>query len=223
MNIKQLLKCLVPSRLVREYQLGRIRRALFRNSGDGGLIQSVKVSPQAVLDKTTEISDGVFVGDHACIGRHTYIHAGSEVLCAEIGNFCSIATNVHIGMFEHPLENISTSSRLYLNMLKNHAFYTDIPKPAIIGNDVWIGSNAVVLGGVRVGNGAVIGAGSVVTKDVPPYAVVGGVPARIIKYRFDEDKIQRLNEIRWWNWSDETILKNRAFFESGADITESIV
>ncbi len=223
MKVKVFFKCLLPSRLVRERQLTLIRRALFHNGMDGALIQSVRVSPRAALDRTTEISDGVFIGDGVRIGRHSYIHSGSEVLSAVIGNFCSIGTDVRIGMFEHPTGNISTSSRLYLRLLRDEDFYSDIPKPAVIGSDVWIGSGATVLGGVRVGDGAIVGAGAVVTKDVPPYAIVGGVPARIIRYRFREDKIERLLRLQWWNWSDDKICRNRRFFEADAETVETVM
>jgi len=85
----------------------------------------------------------------------------------------------------------------------------DINKPVEIKNDVWIGANAVILSGVTVGNGAVIAAGAVVTKDVPDYAIVGGVPAKIIKYRFAQEEIEILNQIKWWDWPDEKLKENR--------------
>lgn len=219
LKIKKILRLCVPSKLQREIKLKQIRTKLFGNDSAGGVyLQSVLISPKAVLDETAEIADGVYVGDYACVGRHTYIQRGSEVLSARIGNFCSVGTNCHIGMFEHPIENISTSSRLYLRILDDGDFYNDIPKPVQIGNDVWIGSNATVLGGITIGDGAVIGAGAVVTKDVPPYAVVGGVPAKIIKYRFSDEKIQALQRLQWWEWTDKEIFQNKKMFETQATV-----
>lgn len=89
-----------------------------------------------------------------------------------------------------------------------------VQKKVIIGNDVWIGSHALILGGVKIGDGAVIGAGAVVTKDVPPYAVVGGVPARIIKYRFSQEIIDKLLEIKWWNLPENILKENIKLFQT---------
>ena len=116
MDIRLLLKCCIPSKLLREIRLREIRsKVLHQNSGGGGQLQAILISTNAVLDDTTENADGGFIGDYVCIGRHTYIQRGSEVLSARIGNFCSIGTNCHIGMFEHPIGNISTSSSTTAN------------------------------------------------------------------------------------------------------------
>lgn len=124
-----------------------------------------------------------------------YIPSGTE-----IGRYCSFAQNVYIFNGNHPLKNKSMHPFFYNPKFK----YVDrdmIPrKKLIIGNDVWIGFNAIILPSVsKIGNGAVIGAGSVVTKDVPPFAVVAGNPAKIIKFRFSESKIQEITKSAWWN------------------------
>lgn len=217
MDIKSIICSIAPSGFKRSIRLNSIRKALYKGKYAGYNIQSVQVSTHALISPIAEIWDQVYIGDFVSMGAHSYIQSGSRVLSAKIGKFCSIGTNCHIGMFEHPVDNISTSSRLYLKLMDDKEFYRDIPSPAIIGNDVWIGSNATILGGLNIGDGAVIGAGAVVTKDVPPYAIVGGVPARVIRYRFDQKKIDQLETIAWWNWDDEKIKRNQAFFEANKD------
>ena len=128
----------------------------------------------------------------------------------EIGQFCSISDDVIIGGAEHPIDWVSTSP-VFQNVRhsgprrKFAEFDFEGIKRTIIGNDVWIGKRAIIKAGIRIGDGAVIGSGSVVTKDVPPFAIVGGVPAKIIKYRFDEDTIKDILQSEWWNLPDEII------------------
>jgi acetyltransferase-like isoleucine patch superfamily enzyme len=132
-----------------------------------------------------------------------------EVRNVKIGRYCSIAANVNISPSQHPVNWLSISDRqhnsAYLdfnrfggNDVAVKRFVDD--KRAEIGNDVWVGINAVIMGGVKIGDGAIVAAGAVVTKDVPPYAVVGGVPAKVIKYRFDEDTIKELLALKWWDY-----------------------
>ena len=118
----------------------------------------------------------------------------------------SVAYGVRIGLPEHPVNMVSTSPKIYRNIkLKD---IKDVYFPPIIGNDVWIGANAIILQGVTIGDGAIIAAGAVVTKDVPPYAIVGGVPAKVIKYRFSDDVILKLLEIKWWDKPEEWTTQN---------------
>ena len=131
-----------------------------------------------------------------------------------IGKFCSIASNVKIGTSQHPINWLSTHVFQYAKLPLCPPLpdfprkeFTERMKPCVIGNDVWIGTNVMIMDGVHVGDGAICAAGAVVTKDVPPYAIVGGVPAHIIRYRFDEKTIQRLLKVRWWDRPIEEIVK----------------
>ena len=149
------------------------------------------------------------------LGYGSYIGPACQI-GAQIGRFTSIAPNVRTNAGTHPYTSpfVTTSPMFYSTRNQNgHTFATSIlfdelkPMPEI-GNDCWIGDNAFIVGGVSIGNGAVVLAGAVVTKDVPPYAIVGGVPAKIIKYRFDEETIQFLLRIKWWNQDVEWLRQN---------------
>lgn len=145
------------------------------------------------------------------IGRHSNIKSHCNIYNTTVGKFCVFAQNVTVGAGRHPVHFTSTNFLFYSNTKSFKTFadgeyFHDEHDVINIGHDVWFGANSSVVGNVNIGSGAVIAYGAVVTKDVPPYAVVGGVPARIIKMRFSDDIIKRLLEIKWWNLSD-------AFFE----------
>ena len=136
------------------------------------------------------------------------------------GRFSSLADGISfiIGG-NHPLKIVSTSPLDHSGVIKNifGAVRPDLsplpnvrhnPRQIIIGNDVWIGKSVTIMGGVKIGNGAVIGAGAVVAKDIPPYAIAVGNPARVVKYRFDKETIRKLLAVKWWNWSLEKIADN---------------
>jgi acetyltransferase-like isoleucine patch superfamily enzyme len=140
---------------------------------------------------------------------HSYSYLGKNCLIQNttIGKFCSIANDVSIGLGNHPLDYFSTSPLFYrkfnplkIELVSNDLIFEDY-KHITIGNDVWIGTNSIIMDGVVVGDGSVIAANSVVTKNVIPYSVVGGVPAKLIKYRFSEEKIFELINNKWWDLS----------------------
>ena len=136
------------------------------------------------------------------MGEFSYCGKNCSVLDTEIGSFCSFASYCAIGGAAHPLINVSTSPvfsrgrNVFGENLGNLS--TSDSKPVAIGNDVWIGEAVFIKEGIRIGHGAVIGAHSVVTEDVPPYAIVAGAPAKIIRYRFSEKQIARLLASKWW-------------------------
>ena len=136
------------------------------------------------------------------IGNSNFIGTGTRIINTRIGNYCSIANDVKIGLMEHDLECVSTSWRIFepKQGISNHTGWIE---PAIIENDVWIGANAVVKQGVTIYTGAVVGAGAVVVKDVPPFAIVGGVPAKVIRYRFDDASIKEIMDSAWCELPEE--------------------
>lgn len=165
-------------------------------------IKNSSISPKAFVCPGCNLVD-VRMGDYSYAGNET------TICFANIGKYCSIGSYVSIGGGVHPLDNLSTSPVFHrgANVLKKN--FSDLPRPSPklveIGNDVWIGDKAFVSDGVKIGNGAVVGAHAVVTHDVPPYAIVAGCPARILRYRFSDETISQLNDSEWWNLSEEKI------------------
>ena len=165
-------------------------------------IYSSNVDFRANIGTNTVVNINTSVDRNCIIGKYTYIGRYCSITKTKIGNYCSIADNVFIGQGEHDFSKPST------NVIFVENDYEDMTKkPCIIENDVWIGSNANVLRGVTIGNGAVIGAGAIVTKDVPPFAIVVGAPARVLKFRFEDDKIKEIEKTKWWDYDKEIAKK----------------
>ena len=187
------------------------------------------ISASANINKTTCIYRFVKV-KKASIGAYTYIAAYTEIENASIGKFCSIADHCRIGMGAHTLRCLSTSplftqKRNGCQVVWSEQNIGDKPlaeNKVHVGNDVWIGSHVLINGGVTIGDGAVIGAGAVVVKDVPPYAIVGGVPARVIRYRFSDDMIAKLEELQWWNIPVEKLKTNIKLFQKENVVVEDL-
>jgi chloramphenicol O-acetyltransferase type B len=160
------------------------------------------------------------------IGRYTYgapkVHwtHGDFKYRLKIGAFCSIAADVNIFVGTHGRHTVDFVSTYPIGMIFGRAPHPQPSKSAegdlsvTIGNDVWLGREATILAGVTIGDGAVVGARAVVTKDVPPYAIVVGMPAKLLRFRFPEDVVAKLLRLRWWEWDDDLIRERLNFLNT---------
>lgn len=147
------------------------------------------------------------------ISDFTYVSSNSKICNTKIGKFCSIASGVKINLPRHPTKDfISTHPIFYSSSYKkiNNILHTKFKEyeNVEIGNDVWIGENVLILSGIKIGNGSIIAAGSVVTKDVGDFSIVGGIPAKLIKMRYNPQEIDILNSEKWWDYKLHKILDN---------------
>jgi acetyltransferase-like isoleucine patch superfamily enzyme len=177
----------------------------------------VFIDDSCVLGKNTVIHRNAHL-NNTSLGDYTYTY--STITNATVGKFCSISPDCIFGLPNHPTRKIvsthpaffSKSNSGCLESFSEKNLFEEKPERIQIGNDVWIGWNCIIMGGISIGNGAIIGAGAVVTKDVEDYAVVGGVPAKLIRYRFTKEQIEYLNKIKWWDMDIEWIRKNCEIF-----------
>lgn len=163
-------------------------------------IDTDQVHPEAFLGKGVRLAKEVSIGNDVSINDYSYVGKYSTIGSALIGKYCSIGPYCNIGPDSHPISWISSSPLFYKNYsLQRDSGYLEPKERPIIGNDVWIGSHVIILKGVTIGDGAVLAAGSVVTKNVEPYSIVGGVPAKHLKFRFEREQIEKIIEKDIWN------------------------
>lgn len=165
-------------------------------------ISQSDIHPTSVIESNSQVVN-------SAMGRHSFCGYNCTLLNVEIGSFCSLADDVYIGGSAHPMEFVSTSPVFlsHKDSVKtkfSHHDYKNFPRTTI-GHDVWIGQGAKIRAGVTIGHGAVVGLGAVVAKDVRPYAIVVGNPAREVRRRFDDKSVEALLASEWWNRDDETL------------------
>lgn len=180
------------------------------------MVEAWNVSPSARIGRCVIIRPGVEIYGDVTIGDYSYVSGPrSFVESARIGKFCSIARQTVLGVSNHDINAVTTHpfplSPEYGGLVATRKTQAQCAAP-VIGHDVWIGINSVILRGVTIGNGAVIAANSVVTRDVPPYAIVGGAPARVLRFRFPQETIDALQAIAWWDWDDATLRERASSF-----------
>ena len=159
------------------------------------------------------IYDNVILNE-VTLGDFTYVANNTKISKTKIGKFCSIGPDCKIGLGKHPTTRFVSTHPVFFSTLKqtqitfvDKNYYEEFDN-ITIGNDVWIGANVIIIDGVHLGDGVIVAAGSVVTKSFPPYAIIGGVPAKIIRFRFEKTEINKLIEIKWWDMDIEYLKRN---------------
>ncbi len=192
----------------------------------------VEILQRAIVDKRCSFGRPSVVHGGAeviCsnIGRFTYISRGASVRHASIGSFCSIAPGAIIGGYVHPTKDWASTSPVFFSPIAqagesfvSKSQFEEIPSTTV-GNDVWVGYRAIILPGRKVGDGAIIGAGATITKDVPDYAIVAGVPGRVMRLRFSSEEITWLKQARWWDRDESWLREHASAFASIANLRQA--
>jgi acetyltransferase-like isoleucine patch superfamily enzyme len=199
-----------------------IQRIRYRLNNNIKIESSVRFNPHTLFGTNIWIHKFTNIND-THIGSYTYIQESCRLEKCHIGRFCSIGDNVKVLSATHPTRDFVSTSPVFYSVAEqccksfvDSNFFEELKRingySAIIGNDVWIGSDVTILGGTIVGDGAIIATGAVVNKNVPPYAVVAGIPAKIIRYRFSEEQINVLLADKWWEKSDDWLKRNAKQF-----------
>ena len=185
------------------------------------LVRRTVCGPNFRVDRYSSIDD-------SSIGAYSYVSHHTEIFRARIGKFCSIGPGCRIGLGTHPTDHISTSPVFFstreqtgISFVSKDLF--EESQEITIGNDVWVGANSVILDGVEIGTGAIIAAGAVVTRDVDPYAIVGGVPATRRRMRFSEAQIQHLLRSQWWDWDPEKLSRHAVEFSRASHFIDEVL
>ena len=215
--------------IIQDSQLSEVK--IFRNGvitasilKDGCSIGDDTTIERCTLENNVIINRRSYVND-STIGAYTYAGINLTMNFTHIGRFCSIGRNVDIGGFDHDYHMLTTMPHFRFNQMNRqggkitekleHSFCE-------IGNDVWIAAGAQILHKAKIGDGAVIGAGAVVTKDIPPYAIAVGIPAKVIGYRCDPALIDELLKLKWWDWPINKILENADYLMDNEISAQSI-
>ena len=209
--ITRTLGAFVPSEVRRITERERLRRR--HHFAHLGRSAEYQITPNTVFGEGCRLSDGIYIAG-SFIGDYTYIETGCRISTATVGRFCSIAPYTFVGLAEHPTTKFVSTHPMFYQYAPSYGY--DLVSQTVfdgiasttVGNDVWIGYRAIILSGVTIGDGAVIGAGAIVTKDVPPYGIAVGNPARVIRKRFSDSVVEKLLRLQWWNWDDSKIKKH---------------
>jgi len=216
MNIKKVIGKIMPIKIKRliktKLLLKRNTTCIFK--------KNTNISLDTKFGRFVTLFENVEIGFTSFIDDCTYIQKNTSILNSNIGKFCSIAKNVTIGLVGHPINMVSTNPCFYdydKGLLPKFFVNTSLEKETLIpktniDSDVWIGQNVMIKSGVTIGVGAVIGAGAIVTKDIEPYSVVAGVPAKHIKYRFDKVTREKLLFSKWWEFDEKKLEKLAPYF-----------
>jgi acetyltransferase-like isoleucine patch superfamily enzyme len=214
--------------MIKSHLVKNVFTIWFRSVVKTIMLEASHRSKKLKLGSMTNISNCEFgkyntIYDHVVLidvklGDFTYIAKGSIISQTQIGKYCSVGPDIKCGLAFHPNQIFVSTHPVFYSLVKQTQItfadqnYFEEYKHITIGNDVWIGANVVIVGEIEIGDGAIIATGSIVTKSVPPYAIVAGIPAKIIRFRFNEDDIKFLLNLKWWDLELPWIKENYKLF-----------